>query len=256
MDFTQQGYGVTGSYDVDRWGPFTVDRIANSKNTKNPGTTPGSGIRVVKHSMRSRKIRVMWPTGWSLRCVCCLVFCITHERAELLILIVPHWESCPYWPMLKKRDSTFRQLVTDFEVSHDTRLLLEHGDFKRSLLGSPRFASPIVAFKCRFSTVQPGGIARYSRSDRVRGNRVRGGSTSNIGLTLQSVPSSIFYENNALLHTKSRNSPLTRCLHKNTLLKDDLNQFWLVGFFSLDFNLGLTPLFTMWINDPFFIPIL
>ena len=139
------------NYLSEKWGPFTVDRFANQKNTKtirynalfwNPAC---EAVDAFSQDW-SNEINWLVPPVFLVPKVLCHAKSCQASGA----LVVPYWESAPYWPMLRKKNGSFRNFVADYAVFPDTRGILELGDFKRSLLGSSRFKSPIIAIYLRF----------------------------------------------------------------------------------------------------------
>ena len=139
-------------YELDHaWGPHTIDRFASSKNAKT-------------RRFNSR----MWTPGceavnafaqdwggefnWVVPPVSMIPDVIEHARecAATGTLIVPFWQSAPFWPMLLRGSQSFDRFVRDIKIYPKARGLLQLGDFKRSLLGSSRFKSPLVAIQFSF----------------------------------------------------------------------------------------------------------
>ena len=134
-----------------RWGCFTIDRFANQSNAKIPRYNAlfwNPACEAVDAFTQDWKDEINWlvPPVILVPAVLC------HARACRAsgTLVVPYWESAPYWPMLRKKTGAFRKFVIDYEVFIDTSNVLELGDYRRSLLGSSRFTSPIIAFNIRF----------------------------------------------------------------------------------------------------------
>lgn len=134
-----------------RWGPFTIDRFANQKNTK---TVRYNALFWDPACEAVDAFTQDWSNeaNWLVPPVFLVpkVLCHAESCRASGTLVVPYWESAPYWPMLRKKNGDFRNFVVDYEVFVDTRGILELGDFKRSLLGSSRFKSSIIALHLRF----------------------------------------------------------------------------------------------------------
>ena len=130
-----------------KWGPHTIDRIANAKNTKtarfnshywNPAFTQNS----------------TGETNWLVPPIYLITKAIRHARAckAAGTLIVPYWQSAPFWPLLFRSKEEFpHEFVQDSELFSDTRGLLQLGDNRNSLLGSNKFKSPLLAVQFSFS---------------------------------------------------------------------------------------------------------
>ncbi len=133
------------------WGPYTIDRFANSKNAKtrrynslswNPGC---EAVDAFSQDWSGEN-------NWLVPPVFLISRAIRHARdcrAEGS-LIVPLWESAPFWPLLRGGTDRYRDFVQGATVYHNTGEILELGDYQKSLLGSDRFTAPIMAIHFRF----------------------------------------------------------------------------------------------------------
>ena len=134
-----------------RWGPFTIDRFANSRNTK---TTRYNALFWNPLCEAVDAFTQDWSgeNNWLVPPVFLVPSVLHHARSCRAsgTLVVPFWESAAFWPMLRKRSGVFKKFVRDYETFPDTSGVLELGDFRRSLLGSARFQSPIIAFRIQF----------------------------------------------------------------------------------------------------------
>ena len=138
------------------WGPCTIDRFANEKNAKTPRFNskhwnPGSEA-VDAFAQDWGK-----ETNWLVPPIHLIPQVILHaERcAAAGILLVPAWRSAPFWPLLFADDGRPKPWILDTITYQDPTGILELGDYKRSLLGSPRFKSPLTLI--RFNFQQPTG---------------------------------------------------------------------------------------------------
>ena len=134
------------------WGPFTIDRFANQKNAK---TVRYNALFWNPQCEAVDAFTQDWSNevNWVVPPVFLVSKALRHAKACRAsgTLVAPCWESAPFWPLLRKTDGSLRKFVTDFKVFTDTRNLLELGDFKKSLLGSRRFKTPILAIQFRFN---------------------------------------------------------------------------------------------------------
>ena len=139
------------TYLNQKWGPFTVDRFASHKNTQ---TARYNSLFWNPSCEAVDAFSQDWSreNNWVVPPIFLAATAIHHARAckATGTLIVPLWESAPFWPMLRGMDGGFKRFVIDFEVFTDPENLLELGDFRKSLLGSPRFKSPIIAIRFHF----------------------------------------------------------------------------------------------------------
>ena len=133
------------------WGPFDIDRFANYKNAK---TARFNSRHWNPKCEAVDAFTQDWKedNNWVVPPIYLISQAINHARVcqATGAIIVPYWESAPYWPLLRKNTEEFRKYVINFKVFHDTKGILEIGDYRKSLLGSSRFTSPILAIKFQF----------------------------------------------------------------------------------------------------------
>ena len=133
------------------WGPYTVDRFANSKNAKLPRynslfwNPECEAVDAFSQDWGGERNWIVPPTMLIPRV-------IEHARAcgAEGTLVVPYWESAAYWPLLRKGCNEYRHFVMAAKNFNCVEGILELGDYKNALLGSTRFNSPIVAIKFKF----------------------------------------------------------------------------------------------------------
>ena len=133
------------------WGSFTIDRFANHKNNK---TDRFNSKYWTPDCEAVDAFTQDWSgdLNWLVPPIYLIPKTIQHARKCKAqgTLIAPLWKSAPFWPMLCPNDASFYEFVQDVMIFTDTRGLLQIGDFKKSLLGSPRFTSPLIALKLSF----------------------------------------------------------------------------------------------------------
>ena len=138
------------------WGPFTIDRFANHKNSK---TTRFNSKHWTPRSEAVDAFTQDWGNdmNWLVPPVRLVPRAIRHaERCSARgVLIAPLWKSAPYWPMLCVDDVNFQPWVTEVKVFERIEGILAMGDYKSSLLGSSKFKSPIIAVRFNFSLRTP-----------------------------------------------------------------------------------------------------
>ena len=133
------------------WGPYTIDRFASSKNNKirrynsrfwNPGC---EAVDALTQDWSGEN-------NWLVPPVFLISRVIRHARdcKARGSLIVPLWESAPFWPLLRNGADTYREFVQGAKVYYDTGRILKLGDYRKSLLGSDRFTAPIMAIHFQF----------------------------------------------------------------------------------------------------------
>ncbi len=138
-------------YLDQKWGPFTVDRFANWKNAKT------DRYNALFWNPRCEAVDAFtqdWSmeNNWVVPPIYLIATVLQHARAcrSSGTLIAPLWESAPFWPMLRTTEGSFRDFITEFEIFKNTNGILQLGDFKKSLLGSEKFNSPIIAIRFQF----------------------------------------------------------------------------------------------------------
>ena len=136
--------------DAD-WGPYTIDRFASSKNAKTQRYNSlfwNPGCEAVDAFTQD------WSgeNNWLVPPVFLISRAIRHAKdcKAKGSIIVPLWESAPFWPLLRDGGGSYRDFVQGAKVYYDTRRILALGDYRKSLLGSDRFTAPIMAihFQC------------------------------------------------------------------------------------------------------------
>ena len=139
------------NYMNEKWGPFTVDRFANYKNAQ---TTRYNSLFWNPNCEAVDALIQDWSgeNNWVVPPIFLIPTAIHHARAckATGTLITPLWESAPFWPMVRSTSGTFKTFIIDFQVFTNTRGILELGDFRKSLLGSSKFKSPIIAMRFQF----------------------------------------------------------------------------------------------------------
>ena len=112
----------------ERWGPFTIDRFANHSNRKTLRYNAlfwNPACEAVDAFTQDWSGELNWwvpPVNLIPRVLC-------HARACRAsgTLIVPQWESAPFWPMIKTRSGSFRSFIVDHAVFYDACSILQVG---------------------------------------------------------------------------------------------------------------------------------
>ena len=135
----------------EEWGPFTIDRFANFKNTK---TKRFNSLFWNPTCEAVNAFTQDWSqeNNWLVPPIYLISKAILHAKACKAkgALIVPLWQSAPYWPILQKGRNNYREFVVETKTFYNTDGILEIGDYRKSLLGSPKFKSPLLAIKFEF----------------------------------------------------------------------------------------------------------
>ena len=136
--------------DAD-WGPYTIDRFASNKNTK---TQRYNSLFWNPECEAVDSFTQDWSdeNNWLVPPVYLIARAIRHAKdcKAKGSIIVPLWESAPFWPLLFDGAGSYREFVRGAKVYYNTKRILELGDYRKSLLGSDRFTSPMMAIHFQF----------------------------------------------------------------------------------------------------------
>ena len=130
------------------FGPYTVDCFADHLNYKLPKFfsrfwCPGtSGIDAFFQNWEGENCLLVPPIPLISKTLLHMHKCRTSGS-----LIVPFWPSAPFWPLLV---SKFAKFIQNYLVFVGTSVL-EHGNNKKSLLGSDSWNGHVVAFHIDFT---------------------------------------------------------------------------------------------------------
>jgi len=138
-------------YIDSRWGPHTIDRFANYYNTKitrfnsrfcNPNS---EAVDAFSQNWKSEN-------NWLIPPISLITKTIKHlEFFKCSVsLIIPLWKSAPFWPLLISNRYQFKPFIKENLVFSKPNGFLKLGLYKKSLLGSKKFKSKIIALKIRF----------------------------------------------------------------------------------------------------------
>ena len=104
------------------WGPFTIDRFADSNNTKlikfnSKFWSPNSsGVDAFAYSWVGENNWLVPPIYLITRCL----RYIQHRRVKAT-LIVPYWPSAVFWPLLVNQDGTFQSYISRFKIFREVK---------------------------------------------------------------------------------------------------------------------------------------
>ena len=130
------------------WGPHTVDCFANYYNRKltryfsrywNPET---SGVDFFVQALGDENCLAVPPVSIIARSL----HYFKHQQAKVT-LVIPHWPSANYWPLVTCIYKTF---VVGYKI-FDGQKVLKHGRNTKSLLGSKRFIGDVIAVRFIFT---------------------------------------------------------------------------------------------------------
>jgi len=132
------------------WGPFTVDRFANDQNTKlsrfnsKYWCVNTSGVDAFAQNWESENNWLVPP----IHLVCKVIIHLIECKAQGT-LIVPHWPSASFWPFLFDYNFKCKKIVEDILEFSPKQNIFVHGCNKKSLFGSNKFGSKVLAVKLR-----------------------------------------------------------------------------------------------------------
>ena len=130
------------------WGPHTVDRFANSENKKlrrfnslfwNPGC---ESVDAFSQNWQGENNWLVPPIHLIPKAIQHLLTC----RAKGT-LVVPAWPSAPFWPILFQSEYNPQHFVSEIILLEKPNKYLKVGNYKKSLIGSDKFTSPIMVVR-------------------------------------------------------------------------------------------------------------
>ena len=128
------------------WGPFTVDRFANSQNKKlqrfnSKYLCPGTEAVDALSQKWEGENNLLIPPINSIPAV------IQYIRGNKVTgaLVVPFWESAAFWPLICKTKGQFYYFVKDFLIFDDLDSLIMPGHCPLNLVDSENFRGALIA---------------------------------------------------------------------------------------------------------------
>ena len=130
------------------WGPHTVDRFASQKNAQ---LIRFNSRFYVPGTETIDAFSVSWAdeNNWLVPPVHCVTRVIQHMIASQAsgTLVVPFWPSSIFWPFLFCNAHICHPYVIEKIVFPNAKGIFILGDFKDSLIGSPKFTSEVLAVR-------------------------------------------------------------------------------------------------------------
>ena len=130
------------------YGPFTIDRFVNSNNAKttrfnskvwNPGS---EAVDCFTENWHGHNNWLVPPIYLVIQTIKHLVQCKAKG-----VLIVPHWPSAAFWPVLFRDGLEYHVYVKDVIQFKDVTNIFIQGSNKKSLFGSIHFTSAVLAIQ-------------------------------------------------------------------------------------------------------------
>ena len=130
------------------WGPFTIDRFANSQNKKlqrfnSKYSCPGTeAVDALSQKWEGENNLLIPPINL-------IPAVIQYIRGNKItgVLVVPLWESATFWPLLCKTKGRFYYFVKDFLIFDDLDSLIVPGHCPLNLVGSENFRGALIAMQ-------------------------------------------------------------------------------------------------------------
>ena len=133
-----------------RWGPFSVDRFADSENRK---TERFNSRFYCKNTEAVDAFTQSWAdeNNFIVPPVHRIIDVLKHIFLEGITgtLIIPLWKSSPFWSLVARKK--FQSTIIEKHIVERGSTVLQQGSCPFSILGSTNYKGSIVAFK--FSTV-------------------------------------------------------------------------------------------------------
>ncbi len=135
----------------EKWGPHTVDRFADSSNTKLPR------FNSKFHCPNTEQVDAL-AIGWGsennylVPPVSLIPKVLQHMNsfAGFGTLITPYWPSAPFFPLLKQDKKKFHVFVKDLIFIPETKNLIKQGNNRKVHIGSEHFKSGILVLRIDF----------------------------------------------------------------------------------------------------------
>ena len=137
------------------WGPFTVDRFANSKNFKVSRFNTKfwceetEAVDAFSQNWVGENNWLVPPIALIIRVIDHLLLCKARGT-----LIVPNWPSSPFWTRIFVKGYQYHKYVMDVLEFEPNQNIFIHGENESSIFGSDKFTSKVLAIKLDAMHVQ------------------------------------------------------------------------------------------------------
>ena len=133
------------------WGPFTVDRFADSDNTK---LTRFYSKFHCPHSEGVDAFNFSWAREHNYLVPPVHLVPATLKHLEFYqaegVLVVPYWTSSIFYPLLLDTAHTFKYFIQEAMFFDNGHTCVFQGRDESCFIGSPHFKSGILAMKITF----------------------------------------------------------------------------------------------------------
>ena len=135
----------------ERWGPYTVDRFADSSNTK---LLRFNSKFLCPNTEQVDAFSSAWTgeNNYLVPPVSMIPRVLTHMEGcgATGTLVVPFWPSAAYFPLIMSTEATFKPFVKDSWIFGWEEGLITQGENKKAFIGSDQFKSDILAAVLQF----------------------------------------------------------------------------------------------------------
>ena len=139
------------SYLNELWGPFSIDRFADSANKK---LRRFNSKFYCPETECVDAFTVSWDNENNLLVppVCMISKVIKHmETCKASgTLITPYWVSASFWPLVANSTTNFKTFVKDYKIMDNSKFCVSQENSSKCLIGSKDFKSKIIAMKIEF----------------------------------------------------------------------------------------------------------
>ena len=130
------------------WGPHSVDRFADNRNTKLPVFNSRYWCPYTSHV---DAFSTSWsgPNNWLVPPINMVSKVLRHVKASGAqgTLVIPEWPSAVFWPLLFAIDSPYHSLIRDVIRFNDPRFIFTQGLNTNSIFGTPRMQSAVLCVR-------------------------------------------------------------------------------------------------------------
>ena len=139
------------NYLEKRWGPHTIDRFASSSNTR---LRRFNSKYLCPNTEQVNAFSTSWEmeNNYLVPPVSYVPKVLTHLKSSQGkgTLVVPHWPSAAFFPLLFEDSNVYEPFVKALEIIPFETGLLVQGENKECFIGSDLFKSDILAIRIEF----------------------------------------------------------------------------------------------------------
>ena len=135
-----------------KWGPFTIDRFADTHNSKLPRFNSKylcpktEGVNAFLYPWDGENNYIVPPVSLVGK----VIRHMSHFKSKGTI-VVPYWPSATFWVFIKSRLNEFESFIKDYEIFDDHQNCVTQGKNPKCFIGSQTFQSSILALNVDFT---------------------------------------------------------------------------------------------------------